>query len=185
MRTVATERLLVRNFKTEDWKDLKGYISNKDAFEFEPRWDSSDEACKKAVEDFSRGDTFLAVQLKETGKMIGHVYFSKEGPDEFMTSELGYIFNPLYWGNGYAVEALKAVIQYAFDELNMHRIIAKTNPDNIKSWKLMERLSMRREGHSLKAVTFKKSIDGKPIWWDEYQYAILKEEWKKFDCKIV
>lgn len=185
MRTVETERLLVRNFKAEDWKDLKEYISNDDVFKFEPRWDLSNETCKKSVESFSKGDTFLAVELKEIGKMIGHIYFSKEGLEEFMTSEIGYIFNPAYYGNGYAVEASKAVIQYAFDELNLHRVIAKTSPENIKSWKLMERLSMRREGHSLKAVTFKNSADGQPIWWNEYQYAILKEEWKKFECKIL
>lgn len=47
----------------------------------------------------------------------------------------------------------------------------------------MERLGMRREGHCLKCVTFKKTADGTPEWWDEVQYAILAEEWIKFECE--
>lgn len=50
------------------------------------------------------------------------------------------------------------------------------NPENTASWRLLERISMRREGYLKKSVFFKKTIDGKPIWQDTYQYAILAEE---------
>lgn len=184
MLTIETERLIVRNFKPEDWLDLQEYVSRQEVLKFEPHWDPSDEACQKAAQDFSGGDTFIVSELKGSGKMIGHVYFHRLEPAAFMTWELGYIFNPQYQGQGYATESCKAVLQYAFDIYKTHRVIAKCNPVNVRSWKLMERLGMRREGCGLKCVTHTKSSDGSPVWWDEYQYAILAEEWSGFECKI-
>ena len=67
-------------------------------------------------------------------------------------------------------------MQYGFEQMGVHRIIGKCNPENTSSWKLLERLSMRREGHFKKPAFFTKSIDGKPIWHDAYQYSILDEE---------
>ncbi|MDT8718360.1 GNAT family N-acetyltransferase [Clostridium sp. 19966] len=182
MIIIETERLLVRNFKAEDWKDLQDYLLQKEIYEFEREWDTSDEAVKKSVDRFSEGNVFWAVELKKSSKMVGHIYFNKTEPEDFMTWELGYIFNPKYQGNGYATEACKALLQYAFERLNAHRIVADCNPENTKSWRLMERLSMRREGHYLKSATFKKTEDGKPIWWDGYEYGILEEEWQTFPC---
>ena len=116
--------------------------------------------------------------------MIGQVYFHQIEPTKFLTWELGYIFNPKFYGNGYATESCKAVLQFAFDGLGTHRVIAKCNPDNVRSWQLMERLGMRREGLGLKSVTHTKTGEADPVWWDEYQYAILAEEWSRFNCKV-
>jgi RimJ/RimL family protein N-acetyltransferase len=51
------------------------------------------------------------------------------------------------------------------------------SPENTASWKLMERLKMRREGYHKKPAFFEKARDGKPLWHDSYEYAILDEEW--------
>ncbi|URJ44501.1 GNAT family protein [Paenibacillus polymyxa] len=77
----------------------------------------------------------------------------------------GYIFNPRYYGNGYATEASRRVLQYGFEELKAHRIIAMCNPENASSWRLLERLLMRKEGQ--------------PIWHNAYQHAILADEWQR------
>ncbi|MFF2907979.1 GNAT family N-acetyltransferase [Paenibacillus sp. NPDC057934] len=73
---------------------------------------------------------------------------------------IGYIFNPEFYGKGYATEACQAVLNYAFAELGAHRILALCNPDNAPSWRLLERLSMRREGHFKKEAFFKKTKVG-------------------------
>jgi len=70
-------------------------------------------------------------------------------------------------------------LQYGFENKKAHRITAGVNVNNESSWRLLERLSMRREGHMLKNVFFKKTPDGEPIWNDSYQYAILSTEYKK------
>lgn len=184
MKIFETERILVRNFKLDDWKDLQEYISKEEVMKFERSWDCTDTACQKRVEDFSMGDVFLATELKSIGKLIGHVYFNQAAPYDFNTWMLGYIFNNSYYGKGYATEACKGILEYAFRELRVHRIFAKCCPLNAPSWRLLERLNMRREGHSIKCVTFKKTADGEPIWWDEYSYAILENEWLGFKCEI-
>ena len=57
--------------------------------------------------------------------------------------ELSYVFFPKYWGNGYAVEAGKAILKYGFDELKLERIVAITQDKNEKSWKMLEKLGMK------------------------------------------
>ena len=60
--------------------------------------------------------------------------------------------------------------------LTLNRVIGKRNPENTPSWRLLERLLMRREGHFKKPAFFGKSNEGKPMWHDAYQYSILAEE---------
>ena len=69
-------------------------------------------------------------------------------------------------------------MDWAFRQQSAHRIIAMCDPHNPASWKLMERLGMRREGEWKKNVFFFRDENGNPLWKDTYQYAVLAEEWK-------
>ena len=91
---------------------------------------------------------------------------------EFNSKELGYLLNKDYMGNGYSIEASKAVIDYSFKE-GVHRVFAECNPKNIASWKVMEKIGMRREAHFIKNISRRKDAEGKPIYWDTYVYAML------------
>lgn len=173
---LETDRLIIRKFCGDDWCDLYEYLSQEAVVKYEPYDVLSKEDCKEEATYRSQNDAFWAVCLKETNKLIGNVYFQQLDPKEFLTWEIGYVFNPEYYGNGYATEACKGILKYAFEELGAHRIIGMCNPENTSSWKLLERLSMRKEGHFRKAAFFKKSNEGKPIWHDGYQYSILDEE---------
>ena len=175
---METERLVVRNFRPEDWEDLYEYLSREEVLKYEPSSASSREECRKLAAERARGNSFWAVCLKVTGKMIGHVYFGRMEPFEFKTWELGYIFNPLYCGMGYATEASRRIVAYGFEQLKAHRITALCDPENSASWKLLERLGMRREGHFIKPAFFRKDSKDQPIWHNVYQYAILAEEWE-------
>ena len=81
--------------------------------------------------------------------------------------------------NGFATESAKALIDYAMKQLNARRIIAMCSPKNEGSWKLLERLKMRREGHLLQNIYFKTDENNNPIWLDTYEYAIFAAEWKQ------
>ena len=111
----------------------------------------------------------IAVELKAPHKMIGNVYIGKR---DFESLEIGYVFNRNYWGNGYASESCKALIQQAFAD-GVHRIYAECDPDNKNSWKLLEALGFQREAHFRKNVYFWKDAAGKAIWKDTYVYAKL------------
>jgi ribosomal-protein-alanine N-acetyltransferase len=182
MIIMETERLIIRKFKEDDWKDLYEYLSQESVVKYEPYDVCNEDESKEEAIYRSNNDAFWAVCLKESNKLIGNVYFQQQGPKEFLTWEIGYVFNPAYYGKGYATEACKRVLKYGFEELGIHRVIGKCNPENAPSWRLLERLSMRREGYFKKPSYFKKTIDGKAIWHDAYQYSILEEEW--FDSTI-
>jgi len=99
------------------------------------------------------------------------------GQQAFDAWELGYVFNKDYHGMGYAAEAARALLDDIFTNQNVRRVIAMCNPLNVPSWRLLERLGFRREGHFVKNIYFKKDAQGNPIWCDTYAYAILREEW--------
>lgn len=181
MKQMETDRLIIRRFLPEDWSDLYEYLSIPEVVYYEPyNAFTKDECVKEALSRYEAEEksTFWAVCLKEGNKMIGHIYFSQDEPLEFMTWEIGYVFNPNYYGNGYATEACRRVLKYGFEELKAHRIIAGVNVKNTASWRLLERISMRREAHMLKNVFFKRTAEGEPIWHDSYHYAILSSEWQ-------
>lgn len=172
--TRETERLVIRRFDESDWRDLHEYLSEKRAVEFEPYGTFDEDNSRKEAARRAGSSDFWAVCLKETGKLIGNIYLSERN---FGTWELGYVFNPAYWRNGYASEAARNRVDYAFKDRKAHRVTAMCNPINTASWKLMEKLGMRREGHLIKNIYFKTDENGLPLWSDTYEYAVLYSEW--------
>jgi RimJ/RimL family protein N-acetyltransferase len=176
MPSLETDRLMLRRFCKEDWKDLFDYLSQEAVVKYEPYGVFSEEACKEEAINRSQNEAFWAVCLKAENKVIGNIYFKQQEPLQFLTWEIGYVFNPAYYGQGFATEACKRILEYAFTQLGAHRVIARCNPENTSSWRLMERLSMKREGYFRKPAFFQTTGEGKPIWHDAYQYSILEEE---------
>lgn len=175
MREITATRLLIRPFNPEDWKDLYEYLSDEKVVKFEPYGVFTEEECRQEAKRRSQDEAFLAVCLKETGKVIGNIYFHEQG---YGTWELGYVFNQTYQKMGYATEGAFAVLEDAFHIGKARRVIAMCNPDNEASWRLLERLGMRREGYLMKNIYFHTDDKGNPIWQDTYEYAILAEEFK-------
>ncbi|NEQ52464.1 MAG: GNAT family N-acetyltransferase [Leptolyngbya sp. SIO3F4] len=110
----------------------------------------------------------FAVELKETGKVIGCVCINTED-DQSWQAEIGFHFNRYYQGKGLAYEASFSLLTYGI-ELGVHRFYATTDTRNQKSIALMKRLGMRREGH------FRENCYVKGEWCDEYLYAVLATE---------
>lgn len=176
---METERLLIRKFTPDDWQDLFEYLSKPEVVRYEPYDAFTEEQARQEAINRSSNSCFWAVCLKDSSKLIGNLYISEQ---DFDTWELGYVFNNSYQGKGYATEAAKALIENLFINGTARRIIAMCNPINVSSWKLLERLNMRREGHLLQNIWFFKDDNEQPIWQDTYEYAILKEEWQGIKC---
>ena len=87
-------------------------------------------------------------------------------------ASLGYCMHPDYWGQGYMTEAAAALLKFGFEEMTWRRITSFCDPDNIGSWRVMEKIGMRREGHEREAKWFKGR------WHDWLRYAILNHEWR-------
>jgi RimJ/RimL family protein N-acetyltransferase len=172
---LKTERLIIRNFSQNDYIDLFEYLSDPITYIYEPGEPINIEKSKELCIERMKDNIFIAVEIAVDKKLIGHIYFNKIEPHEFNIYEIGFIFNKKYQGKGHATESVKKIIDYAFAELNAHKIIAHCNPQNIKSWKLLERAAMKREGELKQNVYFRKDEQGKPIWQDTYEYGILNE----------
>jgi RimJ/RimL family protein N-acetyltransferase len=161
----------------QDWRDLQEYVSQTEVTKYDHEYPTSDKDCQSIAEYFSQSDEFWAVCLKDTAKMIGHIVCHSKEPQELRTWHVGFVFNPIFHRKGYATESCKCVLQYVFEVLGAHRVESACHPDNISAWRLLERLSMRREAHHRKSDFIRKTPDGTPIWWDSYIYAMLDEEW--------
>ena len=171
---METERLIIRGFHPDDWEDLHEYLSQEETVQYEPYNIFTEEKSKQEALNRSKNDAFWAVCLKSSGKLIGNIYLAEQA---FETWELGYVFNADFLGHGFATEATRAIIHYAFEEKKAHRITALCNPMNERSWRLLERLGMRREGCLLQNIYFKMNEQGFPVWQDTYEYAALRTEW--------
>lgn len=169
---LETERLILRRYKEFDLQDLYEYLSDPDVVKFEPYKPMTLDEVRENLAWRVSTDEMIAIELKDTGKMIGNVYLGKR---DFDTLEIGYVLNKKYWGHGYAVESCKVLIDKVFEN-GIHRIFAECDPMNTNSWQLLERLGFRREAYFPKNITFWKDENGQPIWKDTYVYAMLQGE---------
>ena len=167
-----TRRLVLRRYRESDLADLHEYLSDPEVVKHEPYRPMCLEEAAENLKWRISTDEMIAVELKETGKMIGNVYLGKR---EFDSLELGYVFNRAFWGKGYAAESCEKLIELAFDG-GIHRVYAECDPENEHSWQLLERLGFRREGYLRQNVFFWRDEKGDPIWKDTYLYAKLANE---------
>lgn len=172
-----TERLIIRNWRASDWRDLAEILTDENVVYYEPYAVFTVAECRDEAIKFARSNNFFAVELKSKKKVIGKIYFNNE--NYFDTYDLGYTFNADFQGKGYATEGIRAFFEYAFAHMPVRRITCSAQVENEKSWKLLERLGFRREGHHLKTSWKFTDENGDPIWMDTYSYALLREEFEE------
>jgi RimJ/RimL family protein N-acetyltransferase len=86
--------------------------------------------------------------------------------------ELGWVLDPRHTGHGYATEAVRELLRYSFDDLGVRRVVAGCFAANEASWRLMERVGMRRETYAVRDALHRSGA-----WLDSLVYAILADEW--------
>jgi RimJ/RimL family protein N-acetyltransferase len=91
-------------------------------------------------------------------------------------AEVGWAFDPAFGGQGYATEAARALFGLCFGPLRLRRVVATCFAGNTPSWRILERLGMRRERHAVK-----DSLHRTKGWVDVLTYALLSEEWPAGD----
>ena len=133
VKELTTERLILRPFKASDAADLFEYLSDPEVTFFEPYEPYTMDGCTREAEYRSKNPNFWAVCLKDSGKVIGNLYF--EGQD-FETYEIGFVFNRNYQKHGYALESCKTMFEHAFHTLHARRIIGYCSTANSNSWNL-------------------------------------------------
>lgn len=112
----------------------------------------------------------LGAELTETGRVVGDVNLWFQSA-EHRSGEIGWMLDPAHSGRGYATEAAHAVLHLAFDQLGLHRVVARVDARNDASLRLADRLGMRREAYLVENEWFKGE------WSDEVDFALLEGEW--------
>ena len=149
--TLQTDRLLLRKIQPCDAMDMYEYACRPETSEYltwekHPYYSYTVELIRFFQREYAQGRYFdFAVVLKDENKMVGTVGFTSFD-DKNRTAEVGYVINPSYHGRGIAPEALSAVINFAFCELDVNRVEAKYIVGNTPSLRVMEKCGMTHEG---------------------------------------
>ena len=167
---IETKRTRLKPVTEEDFLDMKEYLTDEQTMAFFDHGVMDDESIKDLMK---KTGSIYSIVLKETNKTIGHFIYH----NWFMvhTFEIGWVLNRTYHNQGIMTEVAKAVLDFAFQHDNAHRVIATCQPENIASKRICEKLGMRLEGLFQKCI-FVERVDE---WWDELFYAMLDSEYKE------
>ena len=176
MLNLETPRLLLRPFADADLEAFLAYRSDPEV----ARYQSWETPYPRAVaEEFVRRMKNMTVLLPGKWLQLVVERLGQPGVVGDVTlhlldrhqAEIGFTLARAFQGNGYASEAVVRLLDYVFDEMQLHRVSATCDAANLASVRLLERVGMRREGHFLDHSWFKGA------WCSEYLYAILRREW--------
>jgi RimJ/RimL family protein N-acetyltransferase len=148
---LETARLIIRTFEPQDAEPWIAMVSDPEVRRFLPPGPvPTMETFQSAIErrhamEREHGYAMWAVDVKETGAFVGQCGLQpveRTGPEV----ELAYHFNKASWNKGYATEAAIAVLAHGLGPIGLDRVIAVVVPENIGSWRVMEKAGMRYEG---------------------------------------
>jgi len=177
---LVTDRLLLRHFHESDLDAFHAYRNDPEVFKYQG-W--SVPYLRETAAEFiaemkdavpgERGRWFqTAIQRKSDHILLGDMAFCPMRTDP-RQAYFGFTLARPYWRHGYAGEAARAVLDYLFDELEIHRVVAECDAENINSFRLLERLGFRREAHHVENYWTESG------WRDEYVYALLEREGRR------
>jgi len=175
---LETENLILRQLTLDDAQDQLEYAQDDEIAGFglwlpEKTLQENIDDIQEAIKYYATGTNFTwAVEHRNDRKMIGRLSLGAVHEGGFR-AELGYAYNRLYWGNGYATEAARAVLQFGFDHLKLHRVGATVLPDNTGSIRVLEKLGFQREGVRRQAYSLRGPYE------DLLCYSILAPEWRE------
>ena len=169
---IRTPRLLLRPFRSDDVDDVFAYATDPEWGRYLPL---PDPYTRRSAEEFVASailadpDTSPMWAIVHEGRASGGINLTTRGRDKV---ELGYSIARPLWGCGLTTEAARAVIDYGFEKLGLARIQASADTRNVASWRVMEKLGMKREG------IMRSSRLVRDIRVDDVLYAVLRESWE-------
>jgi ribosomal-protein-alanine N-acetyltransferase len=174
---IKTSRLTLRSIRADDVDEFYAIYSNVEVMRYwsTPPLSNRDAASKLITEideGFKRRELLKwGIALRSDDRLIGSVtLFHPEFTHRRV--EIGYALGRAHWGKGYMQETLKAVLDYAFTVLNMHRIEADVDPRNTASIRTLERLGFQREGYLRERWQVNGEIQ------DAFFYGLLRPDWE-------
>ena len=130
------------------------------------------EEIERAQDDARRDHRYaFGVFLSSNDELIGRVALSNVSRGAWQNATLGYYIDQAHTGRGYATEAVRLALEFAFEQAGLHRVQAAVLPRNEASRRVLEKAGFLREGRSTKYL----QING--IWEDHETFAVTAEDW--------
>jgi RimJ/RimL family protein N-acetyltransferase len=173
--TLNTDRLRMRPFDDSDASDLFELHSSAYVLRYwdAPPWSERGRseqfitACRQMAEE----GTGARLAVVRDGKFIGWCSLSRWNPNH-RSASLGYCFSDAAWGHGYATEAARELLRWAFDALDLNRVQAETDTRNVASARVLEKLGFVREGTLREDCVVNGQVS------DSWVYGLIRRDWR-------
>jgi len=175
--TLHTDRLRLRPLSTADADALYALHSNAHVLRYwdSPPWTEPERAerfiaaCRQLADEGTGAR--LAIDRASDGAFLGWCGLTQWNPD-YRSASLGYCLGEAAWGQGYATEAAYAVLQWAYDTLDLNRVQAEADTRNVASARVLEKLGFVREGTLREDCVVNGDVS------DSWVYGLLRREWQ-------
>ena len=177
---IETKRLILRKFEMADgqiafdhWLSDERVADNRISPAQKSVSETMERVSKIVTQYENKAFCYWAIELKETGELIGEIdlYDFNSATDN---CEVSYSIGYRWWNQGYGTEALRAVVEFGFRTMNIHKISAAHNTDNPASGKIMRKVGMEQEG-----VIRHMIRNSKNQYKDCVVFGILQEDYLK------
>jgi len=177
---VQTARLVLRNFIDSDLESFLAYRNDLEVAKYQgwglpyPREKGEDFiAFMKERTALKQGGWIqFAIALKDTDELIGDLgCYIKE--DDIRQARIGFTIAAKHWRKGYISEVIPCLLEYLFEDMDIHRVVADCDVDNVASYRTLEKLGFRREAHFVESYL----VNG--VYASEYHYGLLQREWRE------
>jgi len=182
MVNLETKRLIIRDNIEEDLNELHSLMSDSEVNRYDSDFysdslDNTRTKLKVSIEKTGKKDRkkfWFAIVEKDSNEYVGQIGITIVSDQiENGVGQMAYFIHKKYWGKGYTTEAAKRVIDFAFEDIGLHKIITGCFTENIASEKIMKKCKMVREAELIKHVWHENK------WKDRVEYRLLREEWEK------
>ncbi|UXY33226.1 GNAT family N-acetyltransferase [Streptomyces sp. HUAS TT20] len=172
---IVGDHVVLREFTRDDAADVLAIIGD-DKVTTWLSFDSRDrdqavamiEGTLERAQQEPRTEFYLGVTKRDDDRVIG---FARIGLSGVQAGKLGYAIAAKEWGRGYARDAARALVTYAFKEIGLHRITAAIGPDNAASIAVVQQLGFTREG------VLRDHVFTNGAWRDSALFSVLAHEW--------
>jgi [ribosomal protein S5]-alanine N-acetyltransferase len=164
--SIETARLVLRPLVMEDEEALAQVYCDAETMRWYPAPYTGEQVRERIgqqIDRYASGAGLLGMVEKQTGRLIGDCGVTWQDVEAVMEPEVGYHVHRERWGQGFATEAAKAVIGYAFNQLGVNHVISMIRPENVQSRRVAE-----KNGLTVNRVVF----------WRDYDHCVY-ELWKK------
>lgn len=177
MISYETESLILRTFQRDDWKQIQALAVDKEnspVAHFDQKWPTTDKECQAIAAHFTDNESFWAICPKESDVIAGVIVFN--GIDETRTLDFGHLVRSEYAGTPTITEAIRRMVQYVFDELEVDRIVAH----NAIAWKGQTEPLTEVGFSELETgkASFAKRLDRTPIEFVAMTVEMTRSRWE-------